>query len=142
MAVFVAGLTSIGVGVWHSKPPKPSPLPVPPAPSVEAPIPAGCECDLSKPMLEPTKGQECQVPWGMDIRFLCWSPKKGDWIFVAQPGGVGHDGETISAACQSAVGWHLVGMRAPSSQSEMVKPSAGICTIDYKATTRIYYQRR
>ena len=41
-----------------------------------------CTCDLSKPLCEPVHGEECPVPWGVDVRFLAWSPSKHDWVFI------------------------------------------------------------
>ena len=64
------------------------------------PIQAACSCILSGPIVEPEKGPECPVPFGMDIRFLGWSPSKGDWVFIGYtPASVTLNGKMLTGNC-------------------------------------------
>jgi hypothetical protein len=117
------------------------PLPVPPTTTTTIPPQGRCACDISSPLVEPVRGKECPVPWGKDIRFLCWSPAKRDNVFIAQPAGVTFDGTTVRAVCPGGE-YHLIGAKAPSVQGPMVPAVNGAVAIRYQTTTRLFYERR
>lgn len=111
-----------------------------PAP-LEPDEPQACTCDLSKPLVEPDKGEECPVPWGMDIRFLAWSTDAHDWVFIGcNDGSIVRNGKQLTGRCFNKNGkqYHYIGYRAPSSSSSLVQERTGT----YKETYRLYYECR
>ena len=108
------------------------------------PAPTGCGCDLSGERIPPAQfGSqfECPVPWGLDVRFLCWHPGRRDWVFIPRPVGVNRDGNDITATCPAS-DLHLLEARAPSVKSVPVPAVGGAVRIPYMTTTRLYYERR
>ena len=100
-----------------------------------------CTCDLSKPLCEPVRGEECPLPWGMDIRFLGWSPEKHDWMFIGCNDGASvRNGKQLTGRCFQKAGkqYHYIGYRAPSSASQLIRERTGT----YKETYRLYFECR
>ena len=127
-------------GKPKQEPTNPQPDPVDPQPEPE-PEPQECMCDLTKPLVEPQKGEECPVPWGMDIRFLGWSPSRNDWIFIGcNDGAIVQNGKQLTGRCFQKAGkqYHYIGYRAPSSASQLIRERTGT----YKETYRLYFECR
>lgn len=103
-----------------------------------------CACDLSAPKIEPTRGPECPVPYGRDVRFLAWSPESSDWVFIPTPSTYVDFGNThqVGAACDPAAGLHLLGMRVRSSSSALIPAVDGKVQSPYQETTRFYFEQR
>lgn len=116
----------------------PSDWTVPTIPGTVTNAPA-CSCDLSNPLCEPDKGEECPVPFGMDIRFLAWSPSKGDWVFIGYtPASCTLDGKMLTGNCFQKNGkqYHYEGQRQKSSSATMITDRA----VEVKQTHRVYYR--
>lgn len=106
-----------------------------------------CDCDLTRPLREPPKSggdYECSGPMNGEVRTLCWSPKKGDWVFVPHKvDGVAlveiDAAGNVVGRCVPDAGWHYVGQRQKTTASSIINQRA----VPYKgATQRAYYQYR
>ena len=100
-----------------------------------------CTCDLSKPLVEPDKGEECPVPWGVDVRFLAWSPSKHDWVFIGfmLDSATYKDGK-ITGRCfvKNGLQYHYMGQRQRSSSATMILDR----TVECKPCHRVYFEAR
>ena len=113
----------------------PQPAPEP------APAPTVCTCDLSNLLCEPDKGEECPVPWGMDVRFLAWSPSTDDWVFIGfNKGSATLNGKQITGNCFEKNGkqYHFLGHKQKSSAADMLEER----TVECKPCHRVYYEAR
>lgn len=120
----------------------PNPQPTPPDPAPDPMQEPACDCDTAGPITEPTRGQECPLPQGMDIRFLAWSPGKRDVVFIgANKGSFSINGDRITGHCfahPDGGRYHYIGYRVPSSKSSMNSDRTG----KYAKTYRLYFERR
>lgn len=112
--------------------------PITPPPATNTPPASTCTCDLSKPLCEPDKGQECPVPWGKDVRFLAYSPSKHDDVFIGfnKDSATYRDGKlTGNCFAKNGKQYHYKGQRQKSSSSQMITDR----TAEVKETHRVYY---
>lgn len=87
---------------------------------------------------EPDNGAECPKPWGLDCRFLAWSPAAKDWVFIGyQPASASISGKEITGHDFEANGKRYVyaGYRAPTSSGPLVPEPTG----RYQTTYRLYF---
>lgn len=97
-----------------------------------------CTCDLSAKQAEPTKGEECPMPWGMDVRFLAWSPSRGDWIFIGfDSASATLDGKMLTGNCFTLGNkrYHYKGQKQKSSSAAMITDR----TVEVKQCHRVYW---
>ena len=109
--------------------------------TTKSPDTSNCTCDLTKPIINPDKGQECPTPWGQDVRFLAWSPSKSDWDFIGfDPSSATYANGNITGNCFTKNGktYHYEGQRQKSSSAQMITDR----TVPCKPTHRVYYKAR
>lgn len=107
-----------------------------------APAPdSTCNCDISKPLYEPDRGEECPLPWGLDIRFLALSPSKQDWVFIGfNKASCLLENGKLTGRCFEKDGknYHYKGQKQRSSSAELITDR----TVEVKPCHRVYYECR
>lgn len=100
-----------------------------------------CTCDIAQPLCEPDKGEECPMPWGLDVRFLAWSPSRSDWVFIGfDQSSATYENGKITGRCfvRNGKQYHYEGQRQKSSSSPMITDK----TVEVKQTHRVYFKCR
>lgn len=92
-------------------------------------------------VLEPTRGKEVTLVGGRDIRFLAWSPSKGDWVFIgANSGSYEINGDQITGKTfdhPDGGRYYYIGYRPSSTSNPLIPASTGT----YAPTHRLYYKK-